>query len=231
MDIAKIKGKIDDQLYQELEEHLAKLSEQRDAARQESIEGRKTLKAKVEAQAAALAKALEKLGIDSEADLDSIQGKPATAEAERQMQSRIKRLEADLKDRDERISKTQAQYRDEKLKAQLVSAVSAHPFSSARAARAALAERVRWEGEEALFETDDGKLIAIEDAAAWLAKTEPGLLKAQGAGGSGAPPAGTGGAGATNPWARQTLNLTEQGRLLRDQPQLAAQLKAQAQAA
>jgi hypothetical protein len=39
---------------------------------------------------------------------------------------------------------------------------------------------------------------------------------------------GGGGSGQTNPWKRETFNLTEQGRLLRDNPELARQLMAQA---
>jgi hypothetical protein len=39
---------------------------------------------------------------------------------------------------------------------------------------------------------------------------------------------GGGGPGQTNPWKKETFNLTEQGRLLRDNPELARQLMAQA---
>lgn len=43
------------------------------------------------------------------------------------------------------------------------------------------------------------------------------------------PPAGGGGGtGQTNPWKKETFNLTEQGRLLRENPELAKQLMAQA---
>jgi hypothetical protein len=39
---------------------------------------------------------------------------------------------------------------------------------------------------------------------------------------------GGGGTGQINPWKKETFNLTEQGRLLRDNPELAKQLQAQA---
>jgi hypothetical protein len=39
---------------------------------------------------------------------------------------------------------------------------------------------------------------------------------------------GGGGSGQINPWKKETFNLTEQGRLLRDNPELARQLMAQA---
>lgn len=42
------------------------------------------------------------------------------------------------------------------------------------------------------------------------------------------PPAGGGGGGQTNPWKKETFNLTEQGRLLRENPELAKQMMAQA---
>jgi hypothetical protein len=41
-------------------------------------------------------------------------------------------------------------------------------------------------------------------------------------------PGSPGGPGQTNPWKKETFNLTEQGRLLRENPELARQLMAQA---
>lgn len=41
-------------------------------------------------------------------------------------------------------------------------------------------------------------------------------------------PGGGGGSGQINPWKKETFNLTEQGRLLRENPELAKQLMAQA---
>ena len=41
-------------------------------------------------------------------------------------------------------------------------------------------------------------------------------------------PGGGGGSGQINPWKKETFNLTEQGRLLRENPELARQLMAQA---
>lgn len=41
-------------------------------------------------------------------------------------------------------------------------------------------------------------------------------------------PGGPGGPGQINPWKKETFNLTEQGRILRDNPELAKQLQAQA---
>jgi len=41
-------------------------------------------------------------------------------------------------------------------------------------------------------------------------------------------PGSPGGPGQTNPWKKETFNLTEQGRLLRENPELAKKLKAQA---
>ncbi len=42
------------------------------------------------------------------------------------------------------------------------------------------------------------------------------------------PPGGGGGSGQKNPWKKETFNLTEQGRLLRENPELARQMMAQA---
>lgn len=52
-------------------------------------------------------------------------------------------------------------------------------------------------------------------------------FKASGVTGSGSTPGvgGTGGSGAVNPWKKETFNLTQQGRITRDSPQLAAAMK------
>jgi len=42
------------------------------------------------------------------------------------------------------------------------------------------------------------------------------------------PNTGGGGSGQTNPWKKETFNLTEQGRIIRDNPELARQMMAQA---
>lgn len=65
-----------------------------------------------------------------------------------------------------------------------------------------------------------------KDAVTTLLKDKPFLAKPAGPAGSGAPQFA--GHVARNPWAKESLNLTEQARVSRDNPALAAQLKAAA---
>ena len=86
--------------------------------------------------------------------------------------------------------------------------------------------------------TDDGKILTRDDVVGvtpgitpdlWLAEITPKkphwLIESKGGGAGG----GGGGAPQSNPWDVTTRNLTEQGRILRTNPALAAQLMAKAQ--
>lgn len=70
----------------------------------------------------------------------------------------------------------------------------------------------------------DGKPIGIDDVLKPLKETSPHLFKSQQTGGYN--PAGGSGAPASNPFAKETWNMTEQGKLLRSDPAQARQLAA-----
>lgn len=72
----------------------------------------------------------------------------------------------------------------------------------------------------------DGKPIGIDDVLKPLKETSPHLFKSQQTGGYN--PAGGSGASASNPFAKETWNMTEQGKLLRSDPAQARQLAAAA---
>lgn len=72
----------------------------------------------------------------------------------------------------------------------------------------------------------DGKPIGIDDVLKPLKETSPHLFKSQQPGGYN--PAGGSGAPASNPFAKETWNMTEQGKLLRSDPAQARQLAAAA---
>ncbi len=81
--------------------------------------------------------------------------------------------------------------------------------------------------------TKDGKPVTgLDDVVTTLLEAKP-YLKGQGAGGStgqvggGTNPPGAGG-GDINPWRKDTFNLTEQGKLLRENPTLATRYRAEA---
>lgn len=71
---------------------------------------------------------------------------------------------------------------------------------------------------------DGDKLIGFDEQIAELKKTDGYLFAAAPAGGGGANPPGGGGTGQKNPWKAETFNLTEQGRILRENPALARSL-------
>lgn len=84
----------------------------------------------------------------------------------------------------------------------------------------------------AYFETDMGEAAVGAYVEAWARSDEAAaFLPPSGKSGGGASPTGGGGlpGGAkNNPWRKDSFNITEQGRITRENPELAAQLKAAA---
>lgn len=72
----------------------------------------------------------------------------------------------------------------------------------------------------------DGKPIGVDDVLKPIKEASPHLFKTQQGGGY--IPAGGGNPPASNPFAKETFNLTEQGRLFRENPEQARQLAAAA---
>lgn len=73
----------------------------------------------------------------------------------------------------------------------------------------------------------DGKPVGIDDVLKPLKESSPHLFKAAG-GAGGYKPAGGGNPPASNPFAKETFNLTEQGRLFKQNPEQARQMAAAA---
>jgi DNA-directed RNA polymerase subunit F len=81
----------------------------------------------------------------------------------------------------------------------------------------------------ALFSTDLGDVAIVEYVKTWARSDEAApFLPASGTSGSGAQGSGGTGGGGRNPWKKETFNLTEQGRIAREDPGLATRLKAAA---
>lgn len=74
---------------------------------------------------------------------------------------------------------------------------------------------------------DGDNLLGLDEQVKALQKSDAYLFDIQ-QGGGGTNPPGAGGGAQKNPWAKETFNLTEQGRILTTNPTLAAQLKAAA---
>ena len=210
-----------------MKNHVDALTAQRDAARKESIDGRKSLKEKVLGLESAQAILLEKLGIDSVEDAKTLPDAKGQAEAAKQLEARIKRLEKQVVDVTKERDDWAGKYRDAAKKAALRAAMSEYKFVDQEMTEAFIAANLEWDSDDLMYKTQDGALIPVNDGVAGLVKAKPNIV-VPGAGGAGVR-TGAGGGGQRNPWTKEHFNLTEQGRLLRENPQLAEQMQAAAQ--
>jgi hypothetical protein len=185
MDLSTLKEHLPEEAFAALSAHISDLTGQRDAARNESINGRKGKQATIDKQAARIAALEDYIGIDAEADLTELPPIKQQLDASKQADAKLKRAE---RERDE--AKEAQRLSDEKLRgtmqrAALSEAIGGHEFVAKDIVETYVSQRMTWEGEELLFKTDDGKLVSVKDGIAGLAASRPELLK----------PAGTGGAG------------------------------------
>lgn len=184
MNLEPLKDKLGDD-FAGLERYVNDLIGQRDAARKESQEGRKTLKAKVESLEALKTRLFEKLGLDVEEDIDALPDAKGQAEAVKQFETRVKRLDADLKGKTDALAALEAKYRAARLDAELRQALGGHEFVDREVVEDYLRRRVEWQDEQMLYKSDQGALIPLAEGVTLLAQTKPHLLKTPGARGSG----------------------------------------------
>lgn len=196
MNIDELNGKmLDDEMIAKLKERMEALEAQRDAARNESINQRRGLKEKVATLEAAVTRTLEKLGIESIDEIDNLPDAKGAADAVKQAEAKIKRLEkanADLVgERDAAVMKQ----RSAREQALLTQALAKHDFTAPHIISDHISKGLVWEGDELFAKSSSGTLMSIDDAVAGLAKAEPDLLKSKGAGGAGVRPGNAGGGG------------------------------------
>ena len=158
-----------------------------------------------------------------------------------------KRLEADLAARDQQLEQLkQAAGNSEELKAQIEQlqaenqkaaeewqakmaqmqldfaiekALAAAKAKNAKAVKALLdMEKVKLDGEQ---------LLGLDDQLKAIQQSDPYLFGETGKVGSGTNPPGAGNA-EVNPWKKETFNLTNQAKILQENPSLAARLKQEA---
>lgn len=185
MDIEALKTKLEDETFSQLQAHIADLTGQRDAARNESIQGRKALKARVAELEGLQAKVFERLGIDTAEELDTLPDARGQAEAMKQVEVKLKRLEREAADRAKAFDELNTKHRSAIQQATLQKALSAHQFIDADLVSSYLNQRVVWEEDQPFYRADDNKLLPLDEGVKLLATTKPHLLKAQGVGGSG----------------------------------------------
>ncbi len=185
MELESLKEALGSEKFSALKTYVDDLVGQRDAARNESINGRKGKDATIKELRERIALLSDKLGVDPDGDLSELPDAKGQAEAVRQFEAQLKRAARErdeaIKTRDEALGK----FRTSQQKAALADAMNGHKFIARDLVEAYVGQRTVWEGDELLFKSDDGKLLTLKDAVAGFAKTRPELLEPQGAGGAG----------------------------------------------
>mgnify|MGYP003530541510 CR=1 FL=1 len=154
MDIESLKDALGDEKFAALKTYVDDLTGQRDAARNESITGRKVLKARLDEMAAAQARMLEKLGVESLEDLDALPDAKGQAEAVKQFDARMKKLERENADLAAARQEIDGKYRDTLKRAVIGDALGGHEFVARDLVETYVSQRLTWEGDELLFKTD-----------------------------------------------------------------------------
>jgi len=185
VDISELKESLGDEKYAELETYVSDLVGQRDAARNESISGRKGLKEKVAAYETQLSEVFERLGVSSFDELDDLPEQKGAAEAAKQFEAKMKRMERQIQEATDARTAAETKLRDVVRKATVSEAMGSHEFVAKDVVSDYVANRLVWEEDELLFRQDDGKLISVTDGVSAFAKSRPELLKSTGAGGAG----------------------------------------------
>lgn len=198
MDISTLKDALGDEKFSALEAFVNDLSGQRDAARKESIEGRKKLREDLAAAQSTAAKALEKLGVETPDELDTLPDAKGQAEALKQYETRLKRAERERDEAKRIADEASGKFRTSLQRAAVAEAMQGHEFIARDIVETHIAQRLTWEGDDLLFKSEDGSLLSVKDGVSAVAKSRPELLKPAGTGGAGVRQsnAGSGAAGA-----------------------------------
>lgn len=195
-DIATLEDKLDKTVLDALKAHLDDLAGQRDAARAESIDGRKKLKAERDTAVARAAALEDWAGIDAGADLAELPAPKGAAEASKQFEAKLKRAERERDDAIKTRDELGARMTSARRTAAIAQAVAAGGFHDVEAAELLIGRSVEQQDEDFVFKTREGKLIPLADGAKLVATEKPHLVKAPQGTGSGWRDAG-GGAGKT----------------------------------
>lgn len=187
MDLVKIKEKLSEDEFKELETHVADLTGQRDAARRESIDGRKALRSRVEQLEGVQSKLFERLGILEESEIESLPDAKGQAEAMKQYEARMKKLEKErdtlTAERDALITKDRDSRRDAAIAASLArDALGGVELLDTDLVGAFVRSKVEWDGDALVYRKEDGGLYPVKDAVQELVKSKPGWVKPAGNG-------------------------------------------------
>lgn len=210
-DLGTLKEKLDGETLSRLEEYVLFLKGKNDSLVQEISTTRKGLRdenAKLKAIKETL---FEKLGLDDDADLDALPEVKGQAEAAKQFEQRIKRLEREKLEAQQKAGEIEGKYKSSRLEAALSKAIAAHEFIDADLVASHFSNRATWD-EDQIMVKDGDKLTTLEDSVKAFAATKPHLLKSTGARGSGHPP-GAGSSGGKTMTRAEFEALTPQSRV------------------
>ena len=198
MDIAAIKGKtVDDATLSALTEYVAGLTAKATTAQDALRAAKAEAATKSATLTGQLTAALERLGVTTPEELDALPPGAGLAEAQKQLQAKIKNLEAQGKTAAERAAALEADLRAERESTALSAALAGVDWQKPEIAKSLLKNGVTHDGDKVMYKTDKGTLIPLADAAKTLATENAYLVKpagsqAQGSGwkgGSGEKPA------------------------------------------
>lgn len=225
MNLESLKTKLSESEFQELSTYVTTLVGQKDEARKESIEGRKSLKAEVAKLTAIKGTLYDKLGLDDDADLDTlvVPTKGAELEATKKYERQLKKMQDDLKASQDAFSGLEKNHRSTLLDAQLTKAIGQHQFIDNDLVSEFIKSRVVYEDDK-LFYKDGDKTLSLDEGVKLIATTKPALLKAQGNSGSGFNPNGS--AGKIKDF--NSMTLTEKNALYKENPKAYEAAKATA---
>lgn len=204
MDIESLKPKLDEAEFDSLAQHIAALAEKADKAVSESINGRKTIKAENERLKTLNAQIMDKLGISDAEELDALPDLKGQADAAKQFEAKVKRLERELAERSEMLQKVSDARRADQQTALLAKAMQAHDWNDSEVVENFISSRITWEDEQPFYKLADGSLKSLDEGVTLLANEKPALLKSRGAGGSGYSKSATGAEGQPS----QTLDVS-----------------------
>jgi hypothetical protein len=164
---------------------FAKLNDKLSTATNESITGRKTLKAELEAAKSTVRTMLDKLGLDDVSELDGLPDAKGMAEAQKQVEAQVKRLTRELSEAQKAAADKDSALKGLRTDLALKEAMSKHQFIDDDVVKLLVNSRIEHEGDNVFFKGDDGAMLSLPDALAGIAKAKPHLLKAPANGGSG----------------------------------------------
>lgn len=191
MELQPLRATLGEEHFAKLETYISDLESQRDAARQESISHRHSLKnraAELEQENGALKKAqsdlLERLGVDSLESVAELDPK-GQAELALQYEAKLKRIERDMQEKAAAYSELEARHKKSLMDAAMQRALAGHEWIDAEMMASYVAQKLVFEDDDVKFRAEDGLLMGLKDGVQSLAKNKPHLVKATGARGSG----------------------------------------------